>query len=145
MSSEIDDAALREFINHMAARKMTSRSYRQIRDEVYELAGSFYFAGSARHAINDLIRRRFGCRVRELREADRDNVLAFLAELRPRICQCKDIRYKFEEVAIKRVFGAAGEAALDLAPEDELAELDPLEMPTPPPIVYGGNVVRFPG
>lgn len=144
MNEETSDALLRRILEWTTNGKMSSRSYRRIRDEVYELAASFDREGSARHAIHDLIRRQYGCRVMELREGDLDDVLAFLAGLRPRIFQYREIRWKFEEAAIKQVFGAAGAAALEFAPEEELSKIDPLEMPKPPPIVYGGNVVRFP-
>ncbi|HJP98738.1 MAG TPA: hypothetical protein VJ862_09270 [Rhodanobacteraceae bacterium] len=144
MDTKVTDAFLRAMLALSRTRKMSPRSYQLIRQEVAWFAESFTFKGSAKRALHDLIRRRFGCHISELFESDVGDVLAFLAEFRPRYFQYLDARAKFAGAAIKVVFGAVGEDALEFGPEEAFSEMEPLEMPTPP-VECGDNVVRFPG
>jgi len=125
------------------------RSYRQLRDEVARLADAFRHKSGAQHAIFGVIRQKFGCRVTDLRERDLDEALKLLAVLKERVDRFVYARADFERRAMKRVFGAAGTAAVDemeAGADEALSKLDdPFELPPPEPVVYGGNVVRFPG
>lgn len=145
------DALLRACGFTLPHDRMGAASYRRLRGAVHELARVFGHKTAAAHAIHGVIRQKFGCRVTDLRERDLEDALDLLAVLKERVGKFKSARHDFERRAMRRLFGADATAAAEGAEfeddvDDALSKLDePFELPSPEPIVYGGNVVRFPG
>lgn len=145
------DALLRACGFTLPHDRMGSASSRRLRDAVHELARVFGHRTAASHAIHGVIRQKFGCRVTDLRERDLDDALKLLAVLKERVDKFQNARHEFERRAMRTLFGADAAATAEGADfegdvDDALSKLDePFELPSPEPIVYGGNVVRFPG
>lgn len=145
------DALLRACGFTLPRDRIGPASSRRLRDAVYELAREFGHETAAVHAIHGVIRQKFGCRVTDLRERDLEDALELLVVLKERVGKFVSARHDFERRAMRRLFGtdaivAAEGAEFEGGVDDALSKLDePFELPLSEPIVYGGNVVRFPG
>ncbi len=146
MNKEITDECVLRLLGLDGSGRISRRNYQQLRDAVDSLACCFQYKGTAQHAIFNIVRQRFGCHSTEIRECDLDEALALVAGLKKQVMRFVKVNADFQQEAIKRVFGMAGVAALEAGAEESLSKLpDPFEIPGPEPVVYGGNVVRFPG